>query len=246
MFVGHIGIGFAAKAASPKTSLGTLVLAATLLDALLWTFVIIGLEHIAVKAGITTTNPLDLYDYPISHSLFMAVFWGVLMAGTYYGIRKYARGALLIFTVVVSHWILDFVSHRRDMPIAAGIHHYYYGLGLYNSRVGMLLVEGLLWSFGIALYERATRSKKRAGIWTLYIGVAILTWLWIGSLNGGAPHATISQIGIISLVFLAITVAWAYVVDKLRLTAAGTSDAPLPCRPPRYPSVASSTNDDQR
>ncbi len=226
MFVGHIAIGFAAKPAAPKTSLGTLVLAAVVLDALVWIFVVAGLEHIAVRPGITATNPLDLYDYPYSHSLLMSIVWGVLLAGTYHVIRKNARGALLIFAAVVSHWVLDFVSHRPDMPLAPGVHHYY-GLGLYNSRAALLLVEGLLWLGGIVLYERATRPRRHAGAWTLYIGIAILSWLWISSLNGAAPRASVVQMGIISLVFLAITVSWAYVVDRLRVPTVPSREPPL-------------------
>jgi membrane-bound metal-dependent hydrolase YbcI (DUF457 family) len=176
MFVGHLAVGFAAKPAAPKTSLGTLVLAAVLLDVLVWAFVVAGAEHIAVKPGITVTNALDLYDYPWSHSLLMAVVWSVLMAGVYYGFRKYRKGALLISVAVLSHWVLDFVSHRPDMPLAPGAHHYY-GLSLYNSRLGMLVVEGLLWLGGIVLYDRATHSRKRAGAWTLYVGVLMLTLL---------------------------------------------------------------------
>ncbi len=216
MFVGHIAVGFAAKPAAPKTSLGWLVLAAVLMDVLVWAFVVAGLEHIAVKPGITATNALDLYDYPLSHSLLMAVVWGALLAGVYYGLRRYSRGALLVFAAVVSHWVLDFVSHRPDVPLAPGIHRYY-GLGLYNSRPGMLLVEGLLWLGGIVLYERATRSRQRAGFWAMYIGVAILTWFWIASLNGAAPPVSMTQMGIIDLMFLALLVSWAYWLDKLRV-----------------------------
>lgn len=229
MFVGHIAVGFAAKPAAPKTSLGTLVLAAILLDVLVWMFVVAGFEHIAVKPGITATNALDLYDYPFSHSLLMSVVWGALMAGTYYAIRRYWRGTLLIFAAVVSHWVLDFVSHRPDMPLMPGIHRYY-GLGLYNSRPAMFLVEGLLWLGGVVLYERATRSRKRAGSWAMYIGVLILTWLWIGSLSGAAPQVSMVQMGIIDLMFLAVVVSWGYLVDKLRVVTGQSSEPPLGSR----------------
>ncbi len=216
MFVGHIGVGLAAKAAAPRASLGSLVLAAVLLDVLVWAFVVAGLEHIGVKPGITATNALDLYDYPLSHSLLMSVAWGTLMAAGYYGIRRYSWGALIIFAAVVSHWVLDFISHRPDMPLAPGVHRYY-GLGLYNSRPGMLVVEGLLWFGGVVLYERGTRSRQRAGFWAMYVGIAILTWLWIASLSGAAPRISIIRMGIIDLAFLAVLVSWAYWVDRLRV-----------------------------
>lgn len=186
------------------------------MDVLVWIFVVVGLEHIAVKPGITTTNALDLYDYPISHSLVMSIVWSALLAGAYYGIRKYSQGALLIFAAVVSHWILDFVSHRPDMPLAPGVHRYY-GLGLYNSPLGMILVEGLLWLIGIVLYERATRSRNRAGLWVLYVVIAVLSWLWITSLNGAAPQVSMTTMGLIDIVFMALLVAWAYWADSLRV-----------------------------
>lgn len=65
-----------------------------------------------------------------------------------------------MFIAVASHWALDFISHRPDMPLAPGVQRYY-GLGLFNSRPGMLLVEGLIWFGGIALYELTTRSRGR-------------------------------------------------------------------------------------
>ncbi len=86
------------------------------------------------------------------------------------------------------------------------------------------LVEGLLWLGGVVLYERATRSRKRAGSWAMYFGVLLLTRLWILSLNGAAPQVSMVQMAIIDLIFLAIVVSWAYLVDKLRV-ATGQSSA---------------------
>jgi hypothetical protein len=215
MFVGHYGVGLAAKRFAPQTSVGTLVLAAFFADLLGWALVVAGIEHFAIKPGITVTNPLDLYDYPISHSLATDAVWGVLLAAGYYHVRKYWRGSLLIFAAVLSHWFLDFVAHRADMPLAPGIHKYY-GLGLYNSRIGMIGVEGLIWLSGIVIYLRATRSKKRQGTYVFWIGAALLTWIWLFSLRGLPPPGTIVQAGISSLVFMFVTVAWAYWVDHLR------------------------------
>lgn len=219
MFVGHYAVGFVAKRAAQHTSMGTLVLAAALPDLLVWALVIAGVEHIAIKPGITTTHPLDLYDYPISHSLLMDIVWGALFAGIYYLIVKYSRGALLIFAAVLSHWFLDFVSHRPDMPLAPGVHTYY-GLGLFNSRPGMILVEGLIWLVGIVIYVRTTHARRQLGIYVFWIGAALLTWIWLRSLRGIAPPgASIVQIGIASLIFTVLVLAWAYCVDYLRSPA---------------------------
>ncbi len=223
MFVGHYGAGFAGKGAAPQMSLGTMVLAALFADLLGWTLVVSRVEHFAIRPGITTTNPLDLYDYPISHSLATDALWGVLFAGIYYVTRRYWRGSVVLFFLVLSHWFLDFIAHRPDMPLAPGIHRYY-GLGLYNSRAGMIVVEGLIWFAGVVIYARATRATKRLGIYVLWIGVALLTWIWAVSLKGLPPPGTIIQAGISSLIFMSVTVAWAYWVDYLRVPVASTQN----------------------
>jgi len=216
MFVGHYGIGLAAKRFAPQTSLGTMVLAALLADLLAWTLVIAGIEHFAIKTGITATNPLDLYDYPISHSLATDAVWGALLAAGYYFVRRYWSGSLLIFLVVLSHWFLDFIAHRADMPLMPGIPRYY-GLGLYNSRIGMIVVEGLIWLGGVVIYVRATTSKKRLRTVVFWTGVAVLTWLWLFSLKGLPPPGTIEQVAISSLAFMSVTVVWAHWIDDMRV-----------------------------
>ena len=149
--VGHFAVGFGAKRFAPKTSLGTLVLSAMLADLLGFAFVAFGIEHIGIQPGITRVNALNLYDFAWSHSLLMDLVWGGLLAGAYFLLRRYIRGAWIIFAAVLSHWVLDWLSHRPDMALAPGIHRYF-GLGLYNSPLGLLLVEGGLWVAGIIIY----------------------------------------------------------------------------------------------
>jgi hypothetical protein len=86
----------------------------------------------------------------------------------------------------------------------------------------MIAVEGLIWLIGIVIYSRETRAKKRLGTFALWIGVAVLTWIWLISLRGLPPPGTITQAGISSLIFMTVTVAWAYWVDHLRVPAAST------------------------
>ena len=117
MFVGHFGVGFAAKAAAPRVSLGTLFLAAQLVDLLWPTLLLLGLEKVEIRPGITRVTPLDFVSYPISHSLLMAVVWAALFAGAYLLLRRHAAGALVAFAAVVSHWLLDLATHRPDLPL---------------------------------------------------------------------------------------------------------------------------------
>jgi membrane-bound metal-dependent hydrolase YbcI (DUF457 family) len=97
--------------------------AALLADLLVFVFVAVGIEHITIRAGITRVNALNLYDFAWSHSLVMDVVWGALLAAAYFLTRRYERGACVLFAAVVSHWVLDWASHRPDMPLAPGFHH---------------------------------------------------------------------------------------------------------------------------
>ena len=77
MFLGHFGIGFGAKAAAPKTSLGTLFLAAQFTDLLWPSLLLVGLEKVEIAPGITRVTPLDFTEYPITHSLIAVLMWGL-------------------------------------------------------------------------------------------------------------------------------------------------------------------------
>jgi membrane-bound metal-dependent hydrolase YbcI (DUF457 family) len=223
MLVGHFGVSLAAKRVAPKASLGTLMLASLLPDLLAWALFLAGIEHARIHPGITRTNSLEMYDIAISHSLAMDAVWGALLAAAYFRWRRYSRASWAILGLVLSHWLLDFLSHRPDMPLAPGVHRYF-GLGLYNSPPGILLVEGVIWLGGIIVYARTTRATKPAGPW-LFWGVAVLlTALWLGTLGGSAPP-DLRRAGISSLIFFSIVVLWAYLVDYLR--CASPQPAPL-------------------
>jgi len=214
MFVGHFAVGFGAKRGAPKTSVGTLIFAALLADLLVFLFVAVGIEYISIQPGITRVNALDLYDFAWSHSLVMDVVWGALLTAAYWLIRRYGRGARVLFAAVLSHWILDWASHRPDVPLAPGVHRYY-GLGLYNSPIGLLIIEGGLWVIGIILYLRVTHTHSFAGHLVLWTFIVLFTTLWLLSFNG-APPPSVHVLVTVDLILFPIVLVWAYWIDRLR------------------------------
>jgi hypothetical protein len=214
MFVGHFAVGFGAKRWAPKTSVGTLMFAALLADLLVFFFVAVGIEHISIRPGITRVNALDLYDFAWSHSLVMDVVWGALLAAAYFLTRGYGRGAWVLFVAVLSHWALDWVSHRPDMPLAPGFHRYY-GFGLYNSPLGLLIVEGGLWVIGIILYVRTTQTRRFAGHLVLWTFIVVFAALWLLGFNG-APPPSVHVLVMVDLILIPIVLGWAYWIDRLR------------------------------
>jgi hypothetical protein len=117
MFIGHYGVALAAKRLAPRASLGTLILAAEFVDALWPIFLMAGIEHVRIAPGITRVSPLGFYDYPISHSLVTVIGWAAGFGIVYFALRRYASGAWVAAALVLSHWFLDALVHRPDMPV---------------------------------------------------------------------------------------------------------------------------------
>jgi hypothetical protein len=212
MFIGHYAVALGAKKAAPKLSLGTLFLATQLVDLLWPLFVLLGWEHVRISPGITVVTPLDFYDYPWTHSLLGALFWSAALAGAYFGVKRDARNAIIVGAAVFSHWVLDFLTHRPDLPIGFG--GMYVGLGLWNSIVGTLVVEVGLFVGGIFLYVRSTKAKDRIGSLGFWALVALLSLIYVGNLFG-PPPPDVSMIAVAGNA-LWIFVLWAYWVDKHR------------------------------
>jgi membrane-bound metal-dependent hydrolase YbcI (DUF457 family) len=95
---------------------------------------------VRIEPGNTAFTPLNFISYPISHSLLAAIGWATLFALLYYAVKRYRAGAVLIWIGVVSHWVLDFVVHRPDLPLYPGGPRL--GLGLWNSILATVIVEG--------------------------------------------------------------------------------------------------------
>jgi len=213
MFVGHFGVGFGAKAAAPRASLGTLVLASQFIDLLWPSLLLAGLETVEIRPGITKVTPLDFTSYPISHGLLAVVVWGLLFAGVYQVARKYVAGAVTMFVAVVSHWVLDLLTHRPDLPLWPGSDAKV-GLGLWNSLPGTLAVELAIFAAGVAFYVRTTRPVDRTGTYALAGLVAFLLLIYSGNLFGSVPP------GVKAIAWAGqaqwLLVAWAYWVDRHR------------------------------
>ena len=163
MFIGHLAVAFAAKKLSPRTSLGTLVVAAEWVDLILPILVLAGLEHLGYRANANPNLRMDLYDYPISHSLVAGIAWALVLGGLALRFSRDVRAGLVVGGAVLSHWVLDFVSHTPDMPLWPG--GPLVGLGLWRSVGATITVEGLMFAGALWLYFRCTRARDRVGRW---------------------------------------------------------------------------------
>lgn len=214
MFVGHLAVAFAAKPAAPRVSLPALFVAASLADVLWIVFFVTGLERVEIAPGLMAANSLDLISVPFSHSLLMMAVWALLFGGLYFLLRHDSRGAWVIVAAVVSHWVLDVITHRPDMQVVPWI-DLRLGLGLWNSPLATLIVEGALWLAAIVIYVRGTQPSGRAGRYGFWPMIVILTVLWLTSLRGDPPPS-LSALAVINTVFFAIVLAWAAWMTRAR------------------------------
>jgi len=215
MFVGHFAAAFAAKKAAPKASLGMLVLAATFLDVVWPVLVLLGVETFRIAPGVTAFSPFDFQSYPWSHSLLMTLVWSALLAWAYYRAASGDRsGAFWVGALVSSHWVLDLVSHRPDLPLYPG-GAAREGLGLWDSIGGTFVVEGALFALGVALYAWTTRAKDRVGSIAWWALVVVLLALWIPGPFSPPPPGE-RAVAIVGIIAVLIFTPWAWWVDRHR------------------------------
>lgn len=216
MFIGHFAVGFAAKRAAPEASLGWLVGAAVLLDLLWPVFLLLGWERVRIAPGDTVFTPLAFESYPISHSLAAVAGWSIVLGTIYWLIKRYRAGAWVVGLLVASHWVLDVVTHRPDLPVYPG--GPMMGLGLWASPPATVIVESLMFLMGIFLYMRTTRAADGVGRWGWWSFVALLTVVFV--MNAiGAPPPSVSAIAYAGILGGGVSVFLAWWVDRHRRIA---------------------------
>jgi membrane-bound metal-dependent hydrolase YbcI (DUF457 family) len=217
VFIGHFAVGFVSKRAAPRASLGVLMAAPLFLDLLWPIFLIAGIESVRIDPGNTVVTPLDLHDYPWSHSLLTSLAWSAVFAAGFWAATRYARGAVVLAVGVFSHFVLDFVTHRPDMPLYPGS-PISVGLGLWNSRPATMAVEIALFVIGVAVYARTTRAINWRGAIALWALVVFLLLFYLANMFGPPPPSVdfIKYGGLTGWLF----VPWAWWIDRNRVARA--------------------------
>ena len=198
MFLAHFAAGLAASRKQPELPLGTAFLAAQLPDTL-WPYLLLaGAERVVIAPGDTAVTPLRFESYPWSHSLLFVLLWSAAFGALLLWRGRSRATALLAAALVSSHWLLDFASHRPDVPLYPG--GPVLGLGMWNSLPLTLLVEWSLFAAGIWIYVRGRRVG--IGFWSL---LALIGALYLASVLGppppGVPAIVVSTIVLMPLVW---------------------------------------------
>jgi membrane-bound metal-dependent hydrolase YbcI (DUF457 family) len=209
MFAGHIGAAYAIGRIERRINVGTFVFFAMFLDFLLWIFVLTGAESVAFPADFGRTHQPD-FDFPYSHGLFASVLWsalaGVFAFGAYWRFKaERRRVALLIALAVFSHFVLDWLVHRPEMPVF-GRHSAMLGYGLYLRNFPLALgLEIAILAGGLLAFLWGSRLPRgrRIGQAVLALAIGLMT---LGGLAGDAtPPSPYVMAGASLALIVAIT-----------------------------------------
>jgi len=218
MFLGHYALGLAAKRAAPRLPLGVLFLAAQLAD-ILWPFLLaLGLEEVRIHPGDTAFTPLEFVSYPYSHSLVLLAVWG--LAAGWLLARRHRNGIAVVTALVVSHWLLDVVTHRPDMPVYPGGPRY--GLGLWNAVGATVAIELAMFVAAVWLYVRTTRPMDGIGRWSFVLLMSTLLLIYIGDALSPAAPPSVSALTVVAAIGGVLFTAWSGWADAHRRSIIST------------------------
>lgn len=217
MFVGHLAVALGAKKVDAGVPLGAAVAAAFGLDLIWPVLLLLGFETVRVNPGDTAFTNLAFDAYPWSHSLLMVVIWSGIVACIGRRLLGSWRSGTVLGGLVLSHWVLDVVAHRPDLPLWPG--GPLMGLGLWNSIPGTILVEACLLAGGLWIYLSATASQDRIGTAALWSLVALTGAIWVSQPWAPLPDSATAVAG--GALILWLLPPWAAWIERHRSNAGG-------------------------
>ncbi len=211
MFVGHYSAALAAKAVEPRAPLWTYVAAAQLVDIGWSALVIAGVEKVRIDPSLPGSD-LDLYFMPYTHSLPGALLWALAAALLARWLLKLpVAAAAMVGLTVFSHWFLDFLVHRPDLPLwfggpKVGLAWWNHPLPEMALEIGLVAVAGAAWA-----WRRG--AAGRTG-WPALTFVAILAAVAVIGSLGGAGGGDAVSMGVTALVTYLVLAVIAWLVDR--------------------------------
>lgn len=210
MFIGHFALGLLVKKNSQLPSLAMMFIAVQLLDLIWPVLVLLGIETLIIDPENTKLTHLDFEFYPYSHSLFMSILWGLLLGIIYFLFTKNKKGSYILGVLVLSHWILDFITHRPDLPISP-FTDMKVGLGLWNYPIVEIILEVLLFGAGAILYFKYARPERKISFWIL---IGFLLIIHLINIMGPPPPDVMAVAWSANLMW--IIIVWAWWIEKNR------------------------------
>lgn len=213
MFAGHVGVAMALGSVERRANVGALVTAALFLDFLLWFFILAGVESVQIPPDFVATHQ-PVFTFPYSHGLLAAMGWSVVAgAGMACGYRPLHaarfRCAWLFAAAVMSHWLLDALVHRAELPLA-GASSPHAGLALWDSMGLALTVEASLLLAGLAVFLRGSSLPRGRSVALATFCVLMLALTIAGMTVAPPPPSAQAMAGssFATLVLTCVLLGW--------------------------------------
>jgi len=208
MFIGHFAPALIAAARPKAAGLGTLFVAAQLVDIGFAALLIPGVEAMRIVPGITAMNPMDLHHMPYTHSLLGALIWAKIFGVLVWFATKRKEAAIGAALVVVSHWFIDLIVHIPDLTLYGMPPKL--GLGLWNHPLIAMPLEILLIGGAFLYYMRRTEAPGgNRRLWVLAALLAVAQAVdWFGP-KEPAYSLAVPATMLFAYALLAGTAAWA-------------------------------------
>ena len=213
MFAGHVGVALAIGKAERRVNVGVFIAAALLLDFLLWLFVLFGPESVFIPGNFAATHQPE-FVFPYSHGLVSSLAWSVVAgaAGFYWyahlGVARWSVAAM-IAAAVFSHWLLDALIHRPELPLA-GASSVKLGLGLWQCMPTALAIEAAIVVAGLLLFVSGSTLSRGKVIALAALSVLILIFTVVGMKIAPPPPSAMAMAGssLVTLVVVCALFCW--------------------------------------
>jgi membrane-bound metal-dependent hydrolase YbcI (DUF457 family) len=177
----------------------------------------LGIEKWRANPSIEGFMPIDLYYMPYTHSLAGTAIWAAafaLVVAVFTPAGRRLLSALIAGALVLSHWLLDLVVHRQDLPLVQDTDKKF-GYALWDHPFIEAPLELGLLAAGFAMFMAATKPRGTMGRivpWLMMTALLVLQGInWFTP--PPADAASFAGLGLTAYLLLAALAVW---LDRVR------------------------------
>lgn len=209
--INHAATALVVERAFPRTSLVWILVSVQIMEVLWVVLTFTGLERVTTESTVSSVSDIHLAHMPWSHSvlttLVVALILGLIVARL---TRRLASGVAIALGVM-SHLVLDLITHAPDIAWAPAMEGHKLGLGLYSGAPMVAFAVELAWGIACVTIHGGTRALYVAVIGFNLANLTMYTPAIVGPEGAlaGHPMLIVAMVGAQILVTIAVVHALA-------------------------------------
>ena len=186
MIAGHFGFAAIVKGRETRVPLWSLMLATVWLDIVFIPLLLMKIESLQTVPGLHGGYGENIIYADYTHSLVGALVLSAVF-GLIFAPIWGRRCAVVLGFVSFSHWLLDLITHRHDMPLLPGDlgHLPRLGFGLWQFKTASIVLELFLVLVGAWCYWRAAHAvtaQRQRGRGRAIVAAVLIVLFGVGIL----------------------------------------------------------------